>query len=199
MPVLRLYKSLRKQHPHINHNWWPISGKFKPHQFEIVVGALLTQNTNWRNVEKALANMINAKMINAGKIGSTSLVTLQTLIKPSGFYKQKSKRLKILCNFIVDFDGNFYRDITRGQLLALHGIGRETADSILLYACNKPSFVIDAYTGRLLLREKIITGKEKHDELKDMFEGQLPKSVELYKEFHALIVENEKTVKRTVI
>ncbi len=195
LDILAVYKSLKKQYPNVDYSWWPTSGRFKPQRLETVIGALLTQNTNWRNVEKALENLVKAKKLTAKTISETSLPVLQKLIRPSGFYRQKSKRLRDLTKFIADFNGNFYKDVTREKLLSLHGIGRETADSILLYACNRPQFVIDAYTRRLLLREKIITGKEKYDELKDMFEKQLPKKVGLYKEFHALIVENEKNFK----
>ncbi|MFA4819889.1 MAG: endonuclease [Candidatus Aenigmatarchaeota archaeon] len=192
--MIRLYKQLQKQYPHVGHKWWPVSNKFTPKQLEIVVGALLTQNTNWRNVEKALDNLIRAQKLTAASIANMSLPTLQTLIKPSGFYKQKSKRLRALCDFIVNYDGNFYEDVTREQLLELNGIGRETADSILLYACNKPYFVIDAYTKRLLAREGYC--EQDYDELRDMFEKKLPKSAKVYKHFHALIVENEKFMAR---
>lgn len=190
--MMRLYKQLKKHYPHVDHNWWPTSGKFKPVQLEIAVGALLTQNTNWRNVEKALKNLIESNMLSADKIAGCHISKLQSIIRPAGFYRQKSKRLRDLCRFISQFD-DFYRDVTRDQLLALKGVGRETADSILLYACNKPSFVVDAYTHRLLKREEIITGKEKYDVIKRMFERKLPKSVKVYKHFHALIVENEKS------
>lgn len=192
--ILALYKQLKKQH-NISSKWWPTSGKFKPREFEIVVGAFLTQNTNWRNVEKALANLIEAKKLTAKDIAETPLTTLQRLVRPSGFYRQKARRLRDFCRFIDNFDGDFYRDVTREQLLAISGVGRETADSILLYACNRTFFVIDAYTRRLLTRMKIINGKEKYDEIRELFENSLPKKVRLYKEFHALIVENEKRAK----
>lgn len=191
--ILRLYKQLKKQHGRAN-DWWPTSHNFKPAQFEIVVGAFLTQNTNWRNVEKALTNLALERKLTAKSIAETPLITLQKLVRPSGFYRQKAGRLRELCRFIESCD-DFYGSVTREQLLALTGVGKETADSILLYACNKPYFVIDAYTRRLLLREKLANGKEKYDELRSLFESSLPKSVKLYKEFHALIVEHEKSVK----
>lgn len=196
-PIRSIYSGLKKQHSHVNHDWWPTSGKFIPQQFEIVVGAFLTQNTNWRNVEKALANLIAAKKLTAAAIANTPLPELRRLVKPSGFYRQKSKRLRELCRFIEAHD-DFYGSVTREELLALTGIGRETADSILLYACGKLYFVVDAYTRRLLVREKLITGKEKYDALREMFESSLPKKVNLYKEFHALIVENEKFYRRSL-
>lgn len=177
-------------------DWWPMSGKFKPKELEICVGAILTQNTNWKNVEKALENLIKAKMLSAEKIASANLSLLEELVRPSGFYKQKAKRLKEFCRFVVDFDGDFYKNVTREQLLKLNGIGRETADSILLYACSKPVFIIDAYTRRLFSQLGLITGNENYDELRKMFEERLPRDVELYKEFHALIVEHEKNKKK---
>lgn len=197
MSIPAIYMNLKKQHSHVDHNWWPVSGKFEPDKFEIVIGAVLTQNTNWNNVEKVLKNLIDSKLLSAVAIANCHTSKLQRIIRPAGFYRQKAKRLRELCRFIVDFNGNFYRDVTREQLLSLTGIGRETADSILLYACNKPFFVVDAYTKRLLLREKLISGKEKYDVLREMFEAALPKIVELYKEFHALIVENEKAIRKS--
>lgn len=188
-----IYKQLKKQHSHINHDWWPTSGKFRPVQFEIVAGAFLTQNANWRNVEKALANLAKAGKFTANSVANTPIPELRRLVKPSGFYRQKAKRLRDFCRFIVRCEG-FYENVTREQLLGVTGIGRETADSILLYACNKPYFVIDAYTRRLLLREKLISGKESYDILRARFESSLPRRVNVYKEFHALIVENEKFV-----
>lgn len=192
MKIGKIYLNLKRRHPRVNHDWWPVSGKFKPREFEIVIGAFLTQNTNWRNVEKALANLIAARKLTAISIAETPLPELRQLVKPSGFYRQKAKRLRDLCRFIDNFGGDFYRAVTREQLLALTGIGKETADSILLYACNKPYFVVDAYTRRLLLREKLFEGGKKYDQIKEIFERSLPKNVNLYKEFHALIVENEK-------
>ncbi len=196
MIMIHLYRQLRKQYPHVSHKWWPTSGEFKPVQLEIVIGALLTQNTNWKNVEKALKNLIDSNMLSADAVANCHTSKLQRIIRPAGFYRQKSKRLGALCEFIANYGGNFYKDVTREQLLELNGIGRETADSILLYACNKPYFVIDAYTRRLLKREEIITGKEKYDEIKEMFEKKLPKNAKVYKHFHALIVENEKSMAR---
>lgn len=196
MPTVRdIYKQLKSQHSHINHNWWPVSGKFSPAELEICVGAILTQNTSWHNVEKALSNIIGAKKLTAEELASCRIKSLEKLVRPAGFYRQKSRSIKALCLFMEGFDGDFYKDVTREQLLGLKGIGRETADSILLYACGKPHFVIDAYTRGLLLRKNMISGKERYEELRDMFEKRLAKNAELYKEFHALIVENEKSLR----
>jgi endonuclease-3 related protein len=190
--VEKIYKMLLKKYGH--QNWWPMSGQFVPKQFEVCVGAILTQNTNWRNVEKALENLIKAKKVSAESMAKTSLPLLEKLIRPSGFYRQKARRLKEFSKFVCDFDG-FYKNVTREQLLAVKGIGRETADSILLYACNKPYFVVDAYTRRLLSEMKLISGKEDYDEIRKMFEKNLPTDVNTYKEFHALIVEHGKRQK----
>ena len=190
-----VYKDLKKELANIDHTWWPVSKKFRPAEFEIVVGAVLTQNTNWRNVEKALDNLIKAKVLTAKQIAEIPTSDLEKLIRPSGFYKQKAKRLKDVAKFIHGYKGNFYKEATRMELLDIKGIGRETADAILLFACGMPFFVVDAYTRCLLARLKMINGKEDYDKIKEMFESALKKDVELYKEFHALIVEHEKRIR----
>ena len=193
--LLELYKTLLKQFG--PQNWWPADeGPLKG--WEICVGAILTQNTNWKNVEKAINNLKEENSLGPQKIMSVKTSKLQKLVKPSGFYKQKAKRLKIFAQFALSFGSpnKFLTNVTRDQLLSIKGIGPETADSILLYACNKPYFVIDAYTRRLLSRMKIIRGDESYDYLQSIFHDSLPHDVELYKEFHALIVENEKRSRR---
>lgn len=166
---------------------WPISNNFQPSEFEIVVGALLTQNTAWGNVEKALKNLAEANVKSPEAISNIRIAKLQQLIRPSGFYKQKAKRLRILAKFISE-----NRTFTREQLLQLNGIGRETADSILNYAYDKPVFVVDAYTRRIFSRIGIITGKEDYDEIRQVFENSIKRNAKLYQEFHALIVEHAK-------
>lgn len=163
-------------------------------KWEICIGALLTQNTNWKNVEKALANLKAAKVLAPQRIATMPLPKLQALIRPSGFYRQKAARLKALAKFALSFDSlnDFFKTATREQLLAIKGIGPETADSILLYACGKPYFIVDAYTRRTLARMKFISGKESYGGLQNMFHAALPRSVRLYKDFHALIVEHAK-------
>lgn len=180
----RLFKRFGKQH------WWPADSRF-----EVIVGAILTQNTAWRNVEKAILNLKKNKSLNCKKIAKMDIRKLEKMIQPSGFYKQKSERLKRFCkyldkNYDSDLNKFFNRDtnVIRNELLSLNGIGNETADSILLYAGEKLKFVIDAYTKRMCERTGIINAKN-YDELQDFFEKNLPKSIELYKEFHALIVE----------
>ncbi len=174
--------------------WWPVSGKFKPPQFEVCVGAILTQNTNWKNVEKALENLVQAKKISAKSIASCPLPELEKLVKPSGFFRQKAKRLQMFCKFVTTFD-DFYTNVTREQLLELKGIGKETADAMLLYACNRPVFVVDAYTRRLFSRLGLIDGTEDYDEIKKLVEKSIPKGVGIYQQFHALIIQNEKRLR----
>lgn len=190
MKVLQVYNDLLKDIG--PQKWWPISGTFKPPKFEVCIGAILTQNTNWKNVEKALQNLVGARKTSPESIGSCSLPALEKLVKPSGFFRQKAKRLKEFSSFMISFDGDFYKSVTREELLTIKGIGRETADSILLYACNRPVFVVDAYTRRLFSRLGLIGGDEDYDKLREMFEKSLPNNADLYKEFHALIVEHEK-------
>ncbi len=194
--VEKIYKMLLKKYG--RQNWWPTSGEFEPPELEICIGAILTQNTNWKNVEKALENLIDAKKLTAKSIASCPLPALERIIRPSGFYRQKAERLRDFCKFINDFEGDFYRDITREKMLAICGIGPETADSILLYACGKPYFVVDAYTRRMFSRLGLIKGDEDYETLRGFFESRLPEDVELYKEFHALIVEHEKRTSRNL-
>ncbi|MEM5871944.1 MAG: endonuclease [Candidatus Aenigmatarchaeota archaeon] len=186
--LIEAYKSLLKKFGH--QNWWPVNRNFKPKEWEICVGAILTQNTNWRNVEKALDNLAKAKIISPADVQKTELKKLEELIRPSGFYKQKAIRLKALADFVLGFGSfeNFKKNIERSELLKVKGVGFETCDSILLYACGKRYFVIDAYTKRFIKSLGIRT-KMDYESLRKYFEKRLPRSVSLYKEFHALIVE----------
>lgn len=174
--------------------WWPIKRDFRPKEWEICVGAILTQNTNWRNVEKALENLKSERILSPEDVSKTKKRTLEKLIKPSGFYRQKAERLRELAEFVLGFGNfeNFQRNVKRDDLLQVKGIGFETADSILLYACNRAYFVIDAYTKRLIRAlgfDKKFKLKMEYESLRRHFEENLPKDPELYKEFHALIVE----------
>ncbi len=168
-------------------NWWPLTGYFEPFE-EVCIGAVLTQNTSWKNVEKALHNLINEEITSFDKIQKISQDKLAKIIRPAGFYNQKAKTLKRLANFVVN---NGKENLNREKLLSIKGIGKETADTILLYGLNKPTFVIDTYTKRLLYRLGIIESEKiEYDELKKIIEENLPKDVEIYKEYHALIVEH---------
>jgi len=176
--------------------WWPADTPF-----EVCVGAVLTQNTAWRNVERAIENLKREGLLSPEAIAEIDIGRLKELIKPSGFYNQKAERLKLLSEFIVRKGGieNLKREgrkRLRRELLSIKGIGRETADSILLYALEKPSFVVDTYTRRLLFRLGITEREdESYEEVKALFEREIPperKNVKLYNEFHALIVKHAK-------
>lgn len=170
--------------------WWPVSNGFTPPEWEICVGAILTQNTNWRNVERALDNLKNEKMISPTDIKNIDKAALERLVRPSGYYRQKAERLRIFADFVLGFGSfpGFSKNVTREQLLDVKGLGPETVDSILLYALNRPVFVIDAYTKRIFSRLGFKDGKN-YEGWKRLFVSGLPKDAGLYKEFHALLVE----------
>lgn len=178
-----LYSEYGRQH------WWPAETPF-----EVCVGAILTQNTSWSNVEKAIANLRSKKLLSRDAILSCSDLELEQLVRPSGFYSQKAQRLKEFCRSISldELDALSVME-ARARLLAVKGIGKETADSILLYALRKPIFVIDAYTRRIHGR---ITGEDAfkvgYDELREGFEAALGRSTQKYNEMHALLVEHAK-------
>ncbi len=163
-------------------NWWPAETSF-----EVIVGAILTQNTSWRNVERAIANLKRANKLSPEGILSLSNEELEDLIRPAGFYRQKAERLKLMAQVDWDRVNSMPLKEAREYLLSLKGVGKETADSILLYALNKPIFVIDAYTKRIYSR---LTGDkiDDYDQLRSIFEGQLS-SVYEFNEMHALLVE----------
>lgn len=192
-PLVLLYQKLFAHFGPLN--WWPANSPF-----EVVVGAILTQNTAWTNVEQAIINLKNAGLLSARRIAETPTHQLEGLIRPSGFFRQKAIRLQDLSRHLVmewQNDLNAFcsgpLDETRRRLLARPGIGPETADSILLYAANRPSFVIDAYTRRIFVRIGILHGNEKYHEVRDIFMRELPEDVELYNEYHAQIVQLAKT------
>jgi endonuclease-3 related protein len=179
-------------------NWWPADSKF-----EVIVGAILTQQTTWKNVEKAIENLKEHNLIDAEKLFNLQVKKLETLIKPCGFFRLKTKRLRSFLKFFIEnFDADLERMFKknlkelREELLSVHGIGRETCDSILLYAGEKPIFVVDAYTFRLCERYPIINSRD-YEEVREFFEKNLPKDVNLFKEFHALIVELGKNYCKT--
>ncbi len=173
-------------------------------RFEICVGAILTQNTAWTNVEKALLALHEKGCLDAKKLASLPLPSLKKAIRPAGYYNQKAKKLTIFTAFYTALAG---RTPTRDELLALWGIGPETADSILLYAYGVPVFVIDAYTRRVIAAEKLIPARKgrtaadlDYHDLQRLFHDALPASqkgaVALYQEYHALIVEHAKNLTR---
>ncbi len=186
MKIFQVFEELLKFYGF--QNWWPVHDGFDK-VVEVSVGAVLTQNTSWSNVEKSLENLISANCLNFDCILNIDLETLKMLIKPSGFYNQKAKTLKDLAKLFVSD-----KDITREKLLSIKGIGYETADSILLYALDLPYFVIDSYTKRLFHRLGFIPEKISYNKLQDLITKNIPKDITTYKEFHALIVKHCKEV-----
>lgn len=174
--------------------WWPGDTAF-----EVIVGAILTQNTAWANVEKAIYNLKKHKLLSSVKLSRTKLSKIADLIRPSGYYNIKARRLLNFINYLNDkYGGNLKKmfeqksDALRKSLLDIKGIGPETADSILLYAGNKPVFVVDAYTKRIFSRYGLLSEGASYDEIQRLFLHNLPKSVKLYNEYHALIVRTGK-------
>ncbi len=167
-------------------NWWPIYDGKEPFT-EISVGAILTQNTNWNNVEKALKNLKAENLLTLNSLKEANQCKLETLIRPAGFYKRKAKTIKEFVNKVTDIDKE---KINRELLLSIKGIGKETADSILLYALNKPVFVVDAYTKRLFSRLGFVPEDISYDKIQSLFHKNLPKDVVLFQEYHAGIVEH---------
>ena len=170
--------------------WWPGDTPF-----EIAVGAILTQNTNWGNVEKAIKNLKDAKALSAKAMHEMPHQKLASLIRPAGYFNIKAKRLKSFIDFLADdYNGSMKKmrkdemEPLRKKLLDVHGIGPETADSILLYALDKPVFVIDAYTKRVLSRHKILDYNASYDEYQNLFHKELDEDLQLFNEFHALFV-----------
>ena len=158
-------------------------------RFEICVGAILTQNTSWTNVEKALINLKDHDMLCPEKILSSTHENIAGLIRPAGYFNQKAKKLILFAEYFLSM-GN--KIPTREELLSLWGIGPETADSMLLYAFKVPSFIVDAYTRRVLRSRNLLKGDETYDEISKMFETNIETKLEIYQEFHALLVEEAK-------
>ena len=168
-------------------NWWPARSRF-----EVIVGAYLTQNTNWSNVEKALLNLRRAHRISVSAVRSAPIDELETLVRPSGYFRQKARNLKTFIAFLDErYSGSLTRMFAaptaelRAELLELNGVGPETADSILLYAGNHPVFVVDAYTRRVLLRHGIINHKTSYEEIRAMIEHTISSS-----EAESLVAKN---------
>ena len=185
----KLYHAFGPQH------WWPGDSPF-----EIAVGAILTQNTNWANVEKAIASLKNKRALSAKGIHEMKTEKLALFIRPAGYFNVKARRLKAFIHFLInDYHGSMGRmkneklDTLRTKLLNVHGIGPETADSILLYALDNPVFVIDAYTKRVLSRHSVINHDESYERIQDLFHETLERDTELFNEYHALFVRLGKT------
>jgi endonuclease-3 related protein len=174
--------------------WWPGESPF-----EVVVGAILTQNTAWRNVEKAINKLKAGKLLFAEKLLTTEDELLADAIRSSGFYRIKTQRLKAFIQFLYEtYNGNLEKMFAeepwrlRSRLLQIKGIGPETADSILLYAGYKPIFVVDAYTRRILSRHSLIDEKASYTDIQTFFMKHLPGDVFLYNQYHALLVNTGK-------
>lgn len=171
-------------------NWWPGDTPF-----EIMVGAVLTQNTAWRNVEKAIENLKRARKLSPKAVHKLKSRELAKLIKPSGYYNVKAKRLKSFVRWFVESCGGDEKNLRgvptkklREELLSVHGIGQETADSILNYALRRRTFVVDAYTKRVFARHGWMDGPLTYESIQKFVMSSIPKSLPLYRDFHAQIV-----------
>ncbi|NIP26335.1 MAG: endonuclease III domain-containing protein [Phycisphaerae bacterium] len=179
-----LFDSFGPQH------WWPGQS-----QFEIITGAILTQNTSWANVEKAIVNLKSADYLTPEKLYHLEVSQLAEYIRPAGYYNIKTKRLKNFINWLFDnYDGQLANLETvdtgqlRAELLSINGIGFETADSILLYAFERLIFVVDAYTARIAFRHQLIEPDANYEQLRELFQSNLPEDTQLFNEYHALLV-----------
>ena len=180
-------------------DWWPGETRF-----EIIVGAILTQNTNWKNVEKAVTNLKSARCLNPQEIHRMAPEQLAELIRPAGYYNIKAKRLKNFLDWLFeDYEGDVSNlegvqtERLREEMLAIKGVGRETADSILLYALDRPVFVVDAYTARIAVRHELIEPDADYEQLRYLFESNLTEDVGLFNEYHALLVRAGKEFCKT--
>ena len=202
--LISIYKNLLKDYSY--QGWWPIKNKYHPKDyslpkteneiFEIMVGAILTQNTLWKNVEKAIYNLYSKKIMSVAGILKTSQKALAKLIKPAGYYNQKAERIILLAKYLQkNYNSKpskmFRKNIQklRKELLGLKGIGNETADSIILYGAKKPVFVVDAYTKRIFSRMGFFKENETYENIQKFFMQNLKSDYKLYNEYHALIVE----------
>lgn len=168
-------------------NWWPADS-----DFEVIVGAVLTQQAPWVNVENAIVNLKDNGLLDVQRLANAEVTRVERLIKPAGFYKTKSRRIIGMARNYESVKSAYSMPIdeAREHLLSMDGVGPETCDSILLYAGNVPTFVIDAYTRRVVGRYGLIDGTAStYDSLKAMFESKLPRNERLFNEYHALIVE----------
>jgi len=178
--------------------WWPA---LEP--FEIIVGAILTQSAAWGNVEKAIANLKSAGALSPSALRQLPLAELARLIHPCGYYNAKALKLKSFAHWLGEhYNDNLGKlftddiDYLRQQLLSVHGIGQETADSIILYAANKPVFVIDAYTRRIINRISLAPMGNSYSAYQSLFMDNLPTDTKLFNEYHALLVRLAKEVCR---
>ena len=175
-------------------HWWPASSPF-----EVIVGAILTQAVNWKSVEKSIAALKKADLLSQEGLAKAKEEEIAPLIRPCIYYNQKAAKLKAFVRFLEEkHDGNLHELLAvpamqlRRELLQVKGIGQETADSIVLYAADQASFVIDAYTKRILLRLSLIDEKARYSKIRQMFMEAIPEKADLYKDYHALFVRHAK-------
>ena len=197
--IQNLYQQLHKLHG--PQGWWPVSelGGYHPkdfsipqnpkQRFEICLGAILTQNTSWTQVEVAIENLKKLSALTPSGIKKLNDEKLKKAIFPSGYYNQKAKKIR---SFLEFYQGLNEETPKRDDLLSVWGIGPETADSILLYAYQYPSFVVDAYTTRICLYHKLISSKARYHDIQDLFQKSLKKDWKIFQEYHALIVAHAK-------
>jgi endonuclease-3 related protein len=186
--LIRIYNTLLDSFGH--RNWWPAESPF-----EVAVGAILTQNTAWRNAALAIKNLKTAGFLSPNRLRRLPIKELAGLIRSAGYYNQKTRTLDSFLRFLHDrYDGRLERtdgtgtETLRLELLAVRGIGPETADSILLYALNRPVFVVDAYTRRIFSRHLFFPPGSSYDSIREFFQANLPDDIRLYNDFHAQIV-----------
>jgi endonuclease-3 related protein len=195
--LLEIYRLLFEHFGH--RNWWPGDSPF-----EVIIGAILTQNTAWTNVEKAISNLKAAETLSIERILSLPVDELALLIRPSGYYNQKALKLKAVCQYFNSHTGEQFQtrkelstSTLRNELLAINGIGAETADSILLYALERTVFVVDTYTKRSLNRLGLIDNSAKYDDIQQLFTSNLEPDRELFNDYHAQFVALGKYFCRT--
>lgn len=186
--LILVYESLLKRYG--PQKWWPAQT-----EFEVCIGAILTQSTSWKNVEKAIGNLKDANILSYEGIRKTTPTRLSNLIRSSLYHNVKARKLKSFTQYLGKAHKGDLKLMLgqqlpklRAELLSIWGVGPETADSIILYAACKPSFVVDAYTRRVFERAGFLKGGETYDDIKALFEDNLPRRTQLYNEYHALIV-----------
>ena len=189
-------KSLKKLYDLLNNyfgdlGWWPAET-----DFEVIIGAILTQNTSWTNVEKAIFRLKQKGLLRPSRLAEADLASLARAIRPAGYFRVKARRLRDMGRFVMSECGGRLARLKklgvpelREKLLAVKGVGPETADSILVYAMQKPVFVVDAYTKRILSRHGLVKDDIPYDDLQEMFMRNLPRNRRLFNEYHALFEE----------
>jgi endonuclease-3 related protein len=182
------YRILRRANGHLR--WWPGRSRL-----EIIVGAILTQNTSWMNVTRAIRGLRSARLLSVEALRAARLPVIEKAIRPSGYYRQKARKLKAFVSWVDDAYGGYLRNLgrvpterLRTELLSVWGIGPETADSILLYAYARAVFVIDAYTTRIARRHRWTAATCRYADLQALFTASLPREVDLYNDYHAQLV-----------